>query len=228
MVRFRAQVYRCADSAEPDATGHALNKFDLQAGSYEKTETAAVGRALANLGFETKRGLADRPNLQAVPRSALESKAGPKRIAMIDNVKKAGDVYEVTRGSQTYHVKKSGDGVICDCAGFAVEGVDPCPDIVAVREYVLHGRPKLKADVRELIKSLSALGHPDFKKGEGQGARILGHAKQIAKERNWDIEFRTLESINELTDAELSEYAAVLEGEINVRKERLADDGVPA
>lgn len=88
-------------------------------------------------------------------------------------------------------------------------------------------RAKLKSAAEDLIRSLSALGHPDFKKGQDQGARILAHVRKIAKERSWDVETSTLESINELTDKELSQYIGVLEGEINVWKERLADDGEP-
>ena len=54
LVCFKAYGYRNADSADPDATGHAIDKLDLQNSTFEKTETAAVGRMLVNMGFETK------------------------------------------------------------------------------------------------------------------------------------------------------------------------------
>ena len=63
-VLMRAEVYRSPDDAQPAATGHA---FEVRGDSYvnktsyaENCETGAVGRALAMLGFEVKRGIASR------------------------------------------------------------------------------------------------------------------------------------------------------------------------
>jgi hypothetical protein len=71
-VLMRAEVYRSADDAAPAATGHA---FEVRGESYvnktsyvENAETSAVGRALALLGFEVKRGIASREELQKTAR----------------------------------------------------------------------------------------------------------------------------------------------------------------
>src|SRR3954471_154054 len=61
-VLMRAEVYREPDDALPAATGHAYelrSAGHVQAGSYvEVCETSSVGRALALLGFEVRRGVA--------------------------------------------------------------------------------------------------------------------------------------------------------------------------
>lgn len=71
-ILMRAEVYRAADDAAPAATGHA---FEVRGESYvnktsyvENAETSAVGRALALLGFEVKRGIASREELQKTAR----------------------------------------------------------------------------------------------------------------------------------------------------------------
>src|SRR3954463_13019401 len=59
-ILMRAEVYREPDDALPAATGHAYelrSAGHVQAGSYvEVCETSSVGRALALLGFEVRRG----------------------------------------------------------------------------------------------------------------------------------------------------------------------------
>lgn len=71
-VLVRAEVYRTADDAQPAATGHA---FEVRSESYvnktsyvENCETGAVGRALALLGFEVKRGIASREEFEKAAR----------------------------------------------------------------------------------------------------------------------------------------------------------------
>lgn len=71
-VLMRAEVYRNADDAQPAATGHA---FEVRGESYvnktsyvENCETGACGRALALLGFEVKRGIASREELEKTAR----------------------------------------------------------------------------------------------------------------------------------------------------------------
>jgi pyruvate/2-oxoglutarate dehydrogenase complex dihydrolipoamide acyltransferase (E2) component len=63
-ILMRAEVYREPDDALPSATGHAYelkSAGHVQAGSYvEVCETSSVGRALALLGFEVRRGVASR------------------------------------------------------------------------------------------------------------------------------------------------------------------------
>jgi hypothetical protein len=71
-VLMRAEVYRDGDDALPAATGHAYelrSSGHVQQGSYvEVCETSSVGRALALLGFEVKRGIASREEMQKAAR----------------------------------------------------------------------------------------------------------------------------------------------------------------
>jgi hypothetical protein len=73
-VLIRAEVYRNADDASPAATGHAYEFKDagyVQRTSYiEVAETSAVGRGLAFLNFETKRGIASREEMEKASRMA--------------------------------------------------------------------------------------------------------------------------------------------------------------
>jgi hypothetical protein len=80
-VLIRAEVFRAQDDAQPAATGHA---FEVRGESYvnktsyiENAETSSVGRALALLGFEVKRGIASREELQKTARMqpAAQTKA---------------------------------------------------------------------------------------------------------------------------------------------------------
>ncbi|HEX8559689.1 MAG TPA: hypothetical protein VF668_16440 [Pyrinomonadaceae bacterium] len=63
-ILIRAEVYREPEDGLPAATGHAYelrSAGHVQAGSYvEVCETSSVGRALALLGFEVRRGVASR------------------------------------------------------------------------------------------------------------------------------------------------------------------------
>lgn len=71
-ILIRAEIYRSPDDAQPAATGHA---FEVRGESYvnktsyvENCETGSVGRALALLGFEVKRGIASREELEKTAR----------------------------------------------------------------------------------------------------------------------------------------------------------------
>ena len=79
-VLVRAEVFREPDDALPAATGHAYelrSAGHVQQGSYvEVGETSAVGRALALLGFEVKRGIASR---EEVERGARKQQAAAAR-----------------------------------------------------------------------------------------------------------------------------------------------------
>jgi hypothetical protein len=71
-ILMRAEIYRSTEDASPSATGHA---FEVRGDSYvnrtsyiENAETSAVGRALALLGFEVRRGIASREEMEKAAR----------------------------------------------------------------------------------------------------------------------------------------------------------------
>ncbi len=73
-VLIRAEVYRNSEDTMPSATGHA---FEVRGESYvnktsylENCETSSVGRALALLGFEVRRGIASREEMEKTTRGA--------------------------------------------------------------------------------------------------------------------------------------------------------------
>jgi hypothetical protein len=80
-VLMRAEVYREPDDALPAATGHAYelrSAGHVQAGSYvEVCETSSVGRALALLGFEVRRGVASREEVIRGARKQQAAAATP-------------------------------------------------------------------------------------------------------------------------------------------------------
>jgi hypothetical protein len=75
-VLMRAEVFRQPEDASPAATGHA---YEVRGESYvnktsyiENAETSSVGRALALLGFEVKRGIASREEMEKTTRMPEE------------------------------------------------------------------------------------------------------------------------------------------------------------
>jgi hypothetical protein len=81
-ILIKAEVYREPDDALPAATGHAYelrSAGHVQQGSYvEVGETSAVGRALAMLGFEVRRGVASREEMEKAARKQPERTAPAK------------------------------------------------------------------------------------------------------------------------------------------------------
>jgi hypothetical protein len=86
-ILMRAEIFREPDDALPAATGHAYelrSAGHVQAGSYvEVCETSSVGRALALLGFEVRRGVASREEVirGARKQQAAAAPAPPERPA---------------------------------------------------------------------------------------------------------------------------------------------------
>jgi hypothetical protein len=73
-VLIRAEAYRNAEDIMPASTGHA---FEVRGEGYvnktsylENCETSSVGRALALLGFEVRRGIASREEMEKSARGA--------------------------------------------------------------------------------------------------------------------------------------------------------------
>ena len=67
MVIFKAYAYRNNEDTKP-ATGHAMEKegssYINKTSHIENCETSAVGRALAMLGFEIKKSVASREEVE--------------------------------------------------------------------------------------------------------------------------------------------------------------------
>lgn len=80
-ILMRAEVYREPEDGLPAATGHAYelrSAGHVQAGSYvEVCETSSVGRALALLGFEVRRGVASREEVIRGARKQQAAAAPP-------------------------------------------------------------------------------------------------------------------------------------------------------
>ncbi|HLM54482.1 MAG TPA: hypothetical protein VK422_00040 [Pyrinomonadaceae bacterium] len=80
-ILIKAEVFRDADDTLPAATGHAYelrSSGHVQQGSYvEVCETSSVGRALALLGFEVKRGIASREEMEKASRRQAGGGAAP-------------------------------------------------------------------------------------------------------------------------------------------------------
>lgn len=78
-VVFRAAVYRSADEANPAATGWACEREgdgDVNAvACLENSETSAVGRALANLGFLAGRSRASAEEMAKASRARVRAVA---------------------------------------------------------------------------------------------------------------------------------------------------------
>lgn len=78
-ILMRAEIFRSTDDASPSSTGHA---FEVRGDGYvnrtsyiENAETSAVGRALALLGFEVRRGIASREEMEKATRMPAERPA---------------------------------------------------------------------------------------------------------------------------------------------------------
>jgi hypothetical protein len=90
-ILMRAEIFREADDALPAATGHAYelrSAGHVQQGSYvEVCETSSVGRALALLGFEVKRGVASR---EEVERGARKQQAAAAAAREAETARQSG------------------------------------------------------------------------------------------------------------------------------------------
>lgn len=68
VVVMKAEAYRHIDDTVPSSTGHAYEKegssFINKTSALENCETSAVGRALALLGFEIKKSIASKEEVE--------------------------------------------------------------------------------------------------------------------------------------------------------------------
>ena len=104
-ILIRAEVYRNADDTLPAATGHAYElktEGYIQRTSYiEVGETSAVGRALAMAGFEVKRGIASREEMEKSMRAAREETTREReRTATAPPVKQSAVTEQAAKADQ--------------------------------------------------------------------------------------------------------------------------------
>lgn len=83
-VTFRAAVYRGNEEREPAATGWASERFgdgEINAvACVENTETSAIGRALANLGFTASRKRPSREEMERAERGRIRFARRPPAV----------------------------------------------------------------------------------------------------------------------------------------------------
>ena len=98
-VTFRALLFRSAEEREPAATGWASERVgdgDVNAvACLENTETSAVGRALANMGFAARAGVAGRAKVGSVVplvvREGAPRAADAKAAAVDESLQRRAD-----------------------------------------------------------------------------------------------------------------------------------------
>ena len=93
-IVFRAAVYRTADDREPAATGWAAERVgdgEINAvACLENTETSAIGRALANLGFLASRLRPSAEELAKATRARTRLGAEPDLRQLLRTAERAG------------------------------------------------------------------------------------------------------------------------------------------
>lgn len=114
MVIFKAYAYRNNEDTKP-ATGHAMEKegssYINKTSHIENCETSAVGRALAMLGFEIKKSVASK---EEVENARLQQEMMTKRIsketaeALVNTLKAAKYTdEEIGKSLAKYNAKKA-------------------------------------------------------------------------------------------------------------------------
>ena len=93
-IVFRAAVYRSADDREPGATGWAAERVgdgEVNAvACLENTETSAIGRALANLGFLASRLRPSAEEVARVVRGKERAEVEPDLLQLLRTAERAG------------------------------------------------------------------------------------------------------------------------------------------
>ena len=93
-IVFRAAVYRSADDREPAATGWAAERVgdgEVNAvACLENTETSAIGRALANLGFLASRLRPSAEEVARVARARPRPDVEPDLLQLLRTAERAG------------------------------------------------------------------------------------------------------------------------------------------
>lgn len=105
---FKALIFRQTDDARPAATGWAAEKHgDGEVNTFacvENTETSAVGRALANLGFTASTKRASREEMEKFERARTRTSRRPTPTAEFEEKQQAAnallDLYEILKDAE--------------------------------------------------------------------------------------------------------------------------------
>jgi hypothetical protein len=106
-IVFRASVYRTERSRVPSATGWASERVgdgDINTvACLENTETSAIGRALANLGFTASK---NRPSAEEMAKAArVRARADGAPVEMAANTEDGADLAAVVRAAERYGLR---------------------------------------------------------------------------------------------------------------------------
>ena len=111
MVIFKAYAFRNNEDTRP-ATGHAMEKegssYINKTSHIENCETSAVGRALAMLGFEIKKSVASREEVEnaKLQQDMMKPIGREKAMALVNTLKAQGFSDEdITKSLAKYGVK---------------------------------------------------------------------------------------------------------------------------
>jgi hypothetical protein len=160
-LTVRCEIFLDGNTSEiPNSSGMADESGGMGGrgnSTLEKVETAAVGRALAFLGYEVKEGIASREEVEKPPLRVVQQQESPKAIqertarakGLVSRglVTKEADGYSVTDGAirdpQTHLVTRDATGqVVCTCPDFKERPQVKCVHILAVKEFVIAQQPK--------------------------------------------------------------------------------------
>lgn len=100
-ITFRARVYRAADDVHAAATGYASEREDdgdiNAVACVENTETSAIGRALANLGFTASLRRSSYEEMQKAARARVRlATAEGERTNVTTQLRESGDSTNAT------------------------------------------------------------------------------------------------------------------------------------
>ena len=230
-----AEVYRNVDDAMPSATGHAYelkSEGYVQRTSYiEVCETSSVGRALALCGFEVKRGIASREEIEKAERC---EETGKQTAPAHTNGAIATTMSDLATESQKKAIRALASAKAIDveveCWTINKCKVDELHQ-QAAEEFAKHltnlkaaspgvaprptgpipSREESAKKITPLLKELTAAGHADFQDAESR-TRYL---RKVAQKR-WSIQINPdeIESSADLPDDLLAELPAILEAEL--------------
>lgn len=182
-ILMRTEIFRSSDDAQPAATGHA---FEVRGESYvnktsyiENAETSSVGRALALLGFEVRRGIASREEMEKVSRMETTERAGAAERAGATERAVATDRTATTERAARPAPKRA------EAAAAGAEGASKAATRAEAREdakeearaAAARGAEQRPDDLdSEILKAAAALGYdaPKVRKWVNQRFEVTG------------------------------------------------------